>query len=213
MCAWCRWMYGTWDPTSAYDFGVLVDYADRKGVDIVNFLGFWVSPDRGMLVWTPLLLVLVPAVVRAWRTLPAWSTSLLLGGVGYTLVQAALNRFSGGDYFYGYRLTLELLACSAPVLALSAHRAGRWARPLLGPVIGLQFCAMLIGSITKRFWVHTDAMWTDNAFWMAVRDFPFLIVPLAVVCMAAGAVLQGRLFPPQRESVPPAGIVSSHSVP
>lgn len=35
------------------------------------------------------------------------------------LVQLALNRFSGGDGFFGYRLPLELITASAPLLILA----------------------------------------------------------------------------------------------
>ncbi len=124
-------MYGTWDPTAAYDAGAFADYAAAHPISLVNQLGFWVAPDRGIFVWTPATLLLLPALVRSWRRLPDWSTSLVWGGLAYTVMQGVLNRFWGGDVFYGYRLGLEMLACAAPALALSAgaHGSGR-AHPL-----------------------------------------------------------------------------------
>jgi hypothetical protein len=57
---------------------------------VVNELGMWVSPDRGLLVWTPVMLVLLPAVVQSWRELPDWARWLPLGRLAQELVGPAL---------------------------------------------------------------------------------------------------------------------------
>src|SRR5262249_54485079 len=111
MSVWTRAMYGQWNPTSFYDAGYFDDYAATQKIDVVNQLGFWIPPDRGILVFTPLLVVLLPALVRGWRELPDWSRALVWGGLAYTLVQGAFNAFQGGDIFFGYRYGLEFLAC------------------------------------------------------------------------------------------------------
>lgn len=196
---WGRWMYGTWSPAGGYP---MASYTERAlGTDggvmnrLVNHLGLWVSPDRGILIWTPVLLLLLPAVVRAWRGLPDWSRWLAVGGVAYTLVQGQLNGFSGGSGFYGYRLTLELLVCVFPAYALSFPSTGRWAIRLLGPLLGLQFAAISVGAFGGGK-LNEDHLWTDNSFVFALREVPALAVwPLLMILIGwlAGHVVQHRL--------------------
>ncbi len=129
----------------------------------------WVSADRGILVWTPVLLVLLPALVRSWRELPDWSRWLVVGGLVYTAFQARFSIFTGGDGFYGYRHGLEFLVCAAPAFALSAGRMGRVARHLVGPVLALQFAAIAVGAMSNGFFVLRTDVWVDNSFWLALR--------------------------------------------
>lgn len=172
---WTHWMYGRWDPTSGYRVGDFTGNAAGNSLDVMNFLGFWVSPDRGLLVWTPLVLVLAPALVRGWRDLPDWSRSLLVGGVVYLVVQGLLVRFSGGDQFYGYRTSLELLACATPALALSADRMGPVARRLFVPVAVLQLVMITPGAVIDGFYVQADDVWHRNAFVNGVVDRPVVM--------------------------------------
>jgi alpha-1,2-mannosyltransferase len=166
---WTRWMYGTWDPTASYDVSTFTGYAQENRFSVTNQLGFWVSPDRGILVWTPVILLLLPALVRSWRDLPDWSRSLVWGGLAYTVLQGILNRFSGGDIFYGYRLGLEMLAALTPALAYSLPRVGRVARQLIGPVIALQVFAIAWGAARDSAYLPYDQVWHHNAFEVAVR--------------------------------------------
>jgi alpha-1,2-mannosyltransferase len=169
LSAWTRWMYGTWNPTGSYDTSSYSDYASSNRLSMANQLGFWVSPDRGILVWTPVILLLIPALVRSWRDLPDWSRSLVWGGLTYTVLQGVLNRFSGGDVFYGYRLGLEMLAAITPALAFSVSRLGRIARPLIGPVVALQLFAIAGGAARDSAYLPFDQVWHHNAFEVAVR--------------------------------------------
>jgi len=149
MTLWTRWIYGRWNPTAAYDTAPFVDNASRGPLDVIDHLAFWVSPGRGLLVWTPVILLLLPALVRAWRTLPDWSRALLLAGLGYTLLQLTLSPAKGGEGFFGYRVGLELLACATPALALSAHRMGSAARRLLAPVAVIQLAVLGLGALSR----------------------------------------------------------------
>jgi alpha-1,2-mannosyltransferase len=169
MSLWTRWMYGSWNPTASYDTSPFADYASSHRIDLVNQLGFWVAPDRGILVWTPVTLLLLPALARAWRELPDWSRSLLWGGLAYTVLQGVLNRFSGGDVFYGYRLELELLACATPALAFAAPRMGKVCRALVGPVLALQLLAIAWGSVRDTAYLPSTQAWHRNAFAVAVQ--------------------------------------------
>ena len=168
--AWSRWVYGSWNPLGGYALSGLSQTTDRHpGVSVTNQLGMWVSPDRGILVWTPIVLLLLPALARSWRDLPDWSRSLLVGGLAYTLVNTAMNTFTGGDVFYGYRYGLEFLACAVPALALAQERMGVIARILAGPVLALQFFAFMLGAADDSLWVPKTDVWRSNAFLHGVK--------------------------------------------
>ena len=169
MSCWTRWMYGTWNPTASYDTGPFAEHAAAHPLDAVNQLGAWIAPDSGILIWTPVILLLLPALLRAWRDLPDWSRSLVWGGLSYTLLQGTLSRFSGGDVFYGYRLGLEMVACATPALALAAPRMGTVARTLVGPVLAVQFLAIAYGAAKDAAWLPADQAWHHNAFVVAVQ--------------------------------------------
>jgi alpha-1,2-mannosyltransferase len=186
LSAWNRWMYGAWNPAAAYRTGDFADYAGTHRLDVANQLGLWISPDRGLLVWTPLLLVLTPALFRGWRELPDWAKWLLVGGLSYHVLQGFMNRFSGGDVFYGYRLGLELLACAAPALALSAHRVGPLGKRLLVPVGILQFAMILVGAASNASYVGADQVWTRNSFIEGLRTETVPFATLTLVALAAG---------------------------
>jgi alpha-1,2-mannosyltransferase len=193
--AWSRWMYGSWDPQGGYPTGGT--YVERSvnshlWSQVVNQSGLWISPDRGMLVWTPMLVLLLPALVRSWRALPDWTRVLAVAGVAYSLVQGQLNGFTGGSTFYGYRLTLECLACFFPAAALSVRQMGRIAKVLTGPTLGLQLAAISIGAISESFFLLPDRAWYDNSFALALRTVPTLWIWVGL-CVLVG-YLGGRVW-------------------
>lgn len=189
MSVWTHWMYGSWDPSSGYRAGDFTQNAAGNSIDLVNFSGFLVSPDRGLLVWTPLVALLLPALVRSWRDLPDWSRSLVTAGVAYTLLQGLLVRFSGGDQFYAYRTSLELLACLTPALALSAARMGPVARRLFVPLAVLQLVLIVPGSVVDGFYVEAAQVWYRNGFASGVLDRPALMAVLVGCSLAASYVV------------------------
>lgn len=187
VCVWTHWMYGVWSPTGGY--GTPGQYASSVAstglLDHVgNVAGLFVSPGRGLLVWTPVLVLLLPAVVRGWRGAPDWTRLLAVGGVAYLLVQGLIDKFHGGDGFFAYRLGLETLTCVVPVYAVTLGSAGRVARALLGPVLGVQLVVMAIGSTMMRFDVLKAHAWHQNTIWLMTRAYPS-----AWVVLGAGAVL------------------------
>jgi alpha-1,2-mannosyltransferase len=193
---WMHWMYGTWKPTASYDMSVFANYAQSHRGSISNQLAMWVSPDRGIFVWTPVVLLLLPALARSWRTLPDWSQSLVVSGLAYTVLQAVLNPFSGGDTFYGYRYGLEFLACATPALALSTVRMGGIATHLLGPVIGVQALAISMGAVTNNYFLPNDQAWHRNAFVVAIDGYGvsgWVLVAMAALLGWAGQVLWVRM--------------------
>lgn len=187
---WTYWVYGTWNPTAAYRVGSFTDNARQSPLDLVNQLGLWISPGRGMLLWTPLLLVLAAALVRGWRELPDWSRALVIGGAVYTLAQLTLNRYTGGGSFFGYRIGLEMLACLAPALALTAHRMGAIARRWFAPVAIVQFAVFAAGAISNpAMFPDADDRWTRNEFIWWVGQEPVLVTLVVAMAGALGGVV------------------------
>lgn len=178
--AWSRWLYGEWDPAGGYPQADA--YAERATSQslldtLVNEAGLWVSPDRGFLVWTPVALLLLPALVRSWRHQPDWARVMVVGGVLYTLVQGLMNHFAGGSAFYGYRLTLELLLGLTPALAFAIPYAGRVARTALPFVAGLQVGATAVGATFDSPGLPLERAWTGNAFAEVLLGAPVLVLP------------------------------------
>jgi hypothetical protein len=86
---------------------------------IIGFVGDFVSPERGVLVMTPALLMLLPGLRTAWRVAPHWVRWSTGAGFAYLVLQLWGIRFGGGDGFYSYRTTLETLSLCVPLLTLT----------------------------------------------------------------------------------------------
>lgn len=93
----------------------LIDYLGNVSLALVH-------PVRGLLVYSPFLLVLVPGLRRAWQVAPAWVKGSAVGGVLYLLLQLKANRYSGGAGFWAYRYPIEMLVAAAPLLFLAYTR-------------------------------------------------------------------------------------------
>jgi alpha-1,2-mannosyltransferase len=112
---WDRWsVFGGYHNTASASTSSLREF-------LIGIPGVLVSPERGMLVMTPALLVLLPGLRRAWRVADWWIRASAIAGLAYLATQLWLSRFSGGDGFYSYRTTLESLALWTPLLVLCWH--------------------------------------------------------------------------------------------
>lgn len=188
---WTKWLYGSWHPMAPYALTISDNPLNTKGVGFINHLGFWVAPDRGLLVWTPILLLLLPALCRHWRELPDWAKALVWCGLAYTFIQGMRNPFHGGDGFYGYRLTLELLACATPALALSARSMGRYAREMFGPVLVFQTLVICVGAIHGRIASPAEAAWTSHTLLSAMAHLgPPVLIGFVLLSTAIGILGQ-----------------------
>lgn len=186
---WTRWMYGTWNPTGSYDSSALSGYAREYRYSPAAQLGVWIAPDRGLLIWTPVMLLLAPAVARSWRDLPDWSRSLVWGGLIYTVIQSALSSFMGGDAFYGYRYGLEFLSCATPALALASPHMGGFARRVIGPVLAVQFVGIALGSINDHIYLAQAEVWRDNAFVHTIDGAGRAAWVLVSICASIGILI------------------------
>jgi alpha-1,2-mannosyltransferase len=196
---WNRWLFGSFSIGGAYQ-GRLSSAVSGFGGDsmsggshaqLLNYLGFLVAPDRGFLVWSPIVLLLLPAVVRTWKSTPDWSRWLFVGGVVYSFFQLRLNNFTGGDAFYGYRLGLELVTCIVPVCLVAALKAGPTLKRMLPALLGLQAGAIAWGAVTETFFLPPEDVWRDNSLWLALRHFPVVVV-VWLLLWTLGAVLVAR---------------------
>jgi hypothetical protein len=202
---WGHWMYGGWSPAGGYAVTAIASTAaepggNGTGVGFTNQLGLWFALDRGVLIWTPLILVMLPALVRSWRSIPDWSRLLLVGGLGYMLVQGRLNPFHGGDGYWGYRLGLEFLICATPALAFASTALRKWEWVIIPPLVGAQFAAISIGAITEATYLLTDQMWSHNSFVEALKARPgtwvWLILAVGVgVAVSMRGIRQHGLQP------------------
>ena len=89
------------------------------GERLADYSATFFSPLRGVFVYSPFLLLLLPGLVRAWRIAPSWVRSTAIAGVVYLVVQLAGNSWFGGGGIFGYRLILPSLFAWWPLLALS----------------------------------------------------------------------------------------------
>jgi alpha-1,2-mannosyltransferase len=174
-----RWMLGQWAvsgygsyPTANLtqaDAWTLVDSA-------VNVAGFLFSPGRGLFVWTPVLLILLPSAIRAARSAPSWVIAFALGGVAYSLVQLRINWFHGVDTFYGYRHALELLTCCLPLFTIAWTRVvDRRLRGLVAGLAAIQLAAMAVGAFASRGFIAMTEVWRDNDLLWLLRQNPLLL--------------------------------------
>jgi hypothetical protein len=118
LLAWNHALWGRWEVFGGYDQPV-AGSAHKVAAFFTGILGDFVSPERGLLVMTPALLLLLPGLRPAWRTAPDWVRSAAVAGIGYLVLQLWGIRFDGGDGFYSYRTTLESLTLAVPLLALA----------------------------------------------------------------------------------------------
>jgi hypothetical protein len=115
-----RFVFGTVSITAGYGGS----FATRaSSLDILDYLGnialAMVHPIRGLFVYTPFLVLLLPGLGKAWRVAPGWVRGSAIGGLAYVLLQLKANRYSGGEGFWGYRYPLEFLAATAPLFFLA----------------------------------------------------------------------------------------------
>lgn len=128
-----RLVFGSWSILGGYAIGdnghpSFASHGVGPVAFLVNVAGTAVSPGRGIFIYSPFLLLLVPGVKSAWRASPDWAKGAAVAGLGYLVAQLYLNRFSGGTFFYGYRIPIESLTLGAPLL-LNAYREWTALRP------------------------------------------------------------------------------------
>ena len=121
LIVWNRLVWGQWAVLiGGYDSQAASATANVQSSSLLfdRLAGTLFSPGRGLLVYSPFLLLLLPGLVAAWRVARPWVRACLLAGPAYMAVQLSVNGFSGGDGFTSYRLAIEMLVLATPMLAL-----------------------------------------------------------------------------------------------
>lgn len=125
LVAYSQAVFGTWLPIAGYSTGpveAVTSAPDSRWLE--NIWRALIDRQRGLLVFSPFLIMLAPGVVAARRNAPDWIRGGALAALAYFLVQMQANVFHGGATFFSYRHPLELLTLAAPLLLL-AHQG--WA--------------------------------------------------------------------------------------
>ena len=179
---WNRFVFGAWSLAGGYSQGFVDAIPGQRESRLgdgylVQVAGAMLSPNRGFLVWTPSVILLLPAVCRFRARLPVWSLWLALGGIGYAVVQTALNEWTGGSGFNSYRLMLELLMCLAPSCAMASAYLGPVAQRLAPYVVGYQVAVISVAALLDDALLESD-FWTDNTVLVGLRDQTLLTVLL-----------------------------------
>jgi alpha-1,2-mannosyltransferase len=205
---WNHLVLGTWDPRGSYsgrDYARLIP--GESGGYLHNVLGWFFGWDYGWVWWTPLLFLMIPALVMGWRHAPWWVRTLALGGLVYMFAQIGLNGYTGGRGFWGYRLALEPLVCLAPLALFSYRSSARlWLRRAVPWVTALQFAIISLGAID----VPLDVMsvdgfeWEPNPIYLLVRDYPAAMLPL-LAALALAWLLVWRLVSRRVARLPAEG--------
>lgn len=185
---------GRTDPLSRVELG-----DDVRGISYFkNLAGFLISPGRGILVFTPLLVVLLPAVIKHWRTMPDWTRWLAAGGITYTAAQLWVAHFFGGDAYNGYRLGLELVTCLVPLYTLAAARSGPRTQTIAAFFATLQVGVTAIGA-WLRPWIAAGTEWTNNELIVLWRQGPVAVSVLLLAIVALAVVLARQVLRRSRE--------------
>ena len=123
MSLYSRALFGTWLPVAGYAESRVTNVVTTGGTEFGERLLYaFVNPVRGVFIYAPLLLILLPGVVRGYRAAPAWVRSSALAGLVYFIVQFRANTWHGGRDFFGNRLALETLVLISPLLLVTFRR-------------------------------------------------------------------------------------------
>jgi alpha-1,2-mannosyltransferase len=189
------WRYGSVSISGGYETyagpNLISSSIDVWAEYAVNVAGFLVSPGRGLLVWTPLALVMLPAVLRSLRGAPDWSVALAFGGFAYTAIQLKINYFSGGDTFVGYRHGLELLTAAFPLyVAAWAFLKSERTRGAAIALMWVQFALIAVGAVTRGLYLSfsPNDPWVQHILPVAIIRAPATLTAVALVALLAGWV-------------------------
>jgi hypothetical protein len=188
LLAYNRVTFGAWSVLGGYDDHGFSSTTVGIRAFLVNVAGTAISPERGVLVMSPFLLMLLPWLWDAWRNAPTWADACALGGVTYLTAQLLLNRFSGGDGFYSYRLPLEALTLCAPLLLIAYRRSVHpnvRRRRVFGALAFVAVFLHALGAVVYAPVRGEHNPWTTFLPWSAIAGS----TPAAVVALAVGSAL------------------------
>jgi hypothetical protein len=120
MSVYSQAVFGTWLPVAGYSTDKVTAVVTTDGSTFLENVAYaLIHPERGLLIYSPILLLLLPGLWRGWRVAPAWVRSAAFAGVVYAVVQLRANGWDGGADYFGSRLLLESLFLASPLLLLA----------------------------------------------------------------------------------------------
>lgn len=88
-----------------------------------TLVGVLLDPERGLVWYSPFLVVLALGLRTAWRVADDWVRAAAGGAVGAFAIQFWVQQSQGGSFFFSYRYPLDALMLAAPLLALAWREA------------------------------------------------------------------------------------------
>jgi hypothetical protein len=142
--------FGSPLPDSAGGYWVTNTVDTSAAFFVENLVRTFVDPERGVLLWSPILVVTVLGIRRGWGMADPLLRAAALAGILLLLVQLRGNVWTGGDAFFAYRYPLEAVYLTAPLAATSAWewvQGPRWRTRLAGAAALLSVIAHAAGSV------------------------------------------------------------------
>lgn len=138
-----RAIFGSWSVVGGYSPAFVDRVAEPDVLSTVsNVVLAFVALDRGILIYSPFILMVVLGLPGAWQLARPWIRWSALGAAAYVLLQYTANNYQGGLGFGFYRYPLEPLVAAAPLGVLSVGRIGlknQWVGTLFRLLVGISF--------------------------------------------------------------------------
>jgi len=157
----------------------------------LNVAGYLFSPERGLLVLCPFMVVCLFGLRRAWRRMPGWVKDAGYAAVAYSILQLAVNNFAGGWGFYSFRLGIETITLLTPMLVLGAREVVRDRRLawLLAVLVTYSVAVHTLGATWYQNVNEGPVWWTRYQPAEMAIDQPWRPVVAVLVAVAVTAAL------------------------
>lgn len=184
------------------------------GMGVLGFLegvaGTLVSPERGVLVCSPVFVVAIFGLRPAWQTSSRLARVFCCGGLVYLASQLWLIRFSGGNGFIGYRVCLESIVWCAPVLVRAgAIGVGRVGSALTWLLVGASAAFFASGAFVQGEWSGNTDPWTTWTPILIARQYGLFNVLFGALIGLGGAFVAWGLLRRVEEREEVRGIITT----
>lgn len=143
-----------------------------------NLIGTLLDPTRGVIFLYPVILVAALGVRQAWITGWPWEKAAGIAGAVVLVTQLSLNRYSGGDAFFGSRVTIEALTLAYPLMTKAWTLAPNWSRRIGIPLLAWSVVVHAVGAVSYPY--------------LARDVFPYQPTVIVTVCLALAAFAMAR---------------------
>lgn len=191
---WTHWYYGRASLLGAYE-----NHVNAVGSFSLthNLIGALFSPGCGVLLFTPIVVVVAATIPGGLASAPAWTRRAAMGGLIYVMIQMTLNVFHGGGGFYGYRLPLEGLVAAAPLGAYCWNRAAHRTVVRVSGVVTSVASVVIIGfGALLAPYLPGGGDWDAWYPWAVARSAGVAAIPALLIVVAGvglGLLLLRRL--------------------